>query len=86
MGKKPPRGETKGKGGTAWPLPCEGKIRRNGAGGGGRNHRLWPGRCDAYRTLIEADPEESSDFDPEGVEIDLDMPSAVSAENWVGRR
>ncbi len=37
-------------------------------------------------TLIEADPEETSDFDPEGVEIDLDMPSAVSAENWVGRR
>jgi hypothetical protein len=36
-------------------------------------------------TLIEADPEEAPDFDPEGVEIDLDMPSAVSAENWVGK-
>jgi hypothetical protein len=36
-------------------------------------------------TVVEADPEETAGFDPEGGAINLDMPSAVAAENWVGK-
>jgi hypothetical protein len=36
-------------------------------------------------TVIEADPEETSGFEPEGGTIDLDMPSAVAANNWIGK-
>ncbi len=36
-------------------------------------------------TVVEADPEETSGPDVEGTTVDLDMPSAVSAENWVGQ-
>jgi hypothetical protein len=38
--------------------------------------------------IVEADPEESESiggFDPEGQTINLDMPSAVSAEHWAGK-
>lgn len=36
-------------------------------------------------TVVEADPAEGPDFDPEGETIALDMPSTVSAENWDGK-
>ncbi len=36
-------------------------------------------------TVVEGDAEETSDFDPEGETIDLEMPSAVAVENWAGR-
>ena len=36
-------------------------------------------------TVVEGDPEAPSDFDPEGEMINLNMPSAVSGENWVGK-
>jgi len=36
-------------------------------------------------TVVEADPEAPSDFDPEGEMINLNMPLAVSGENWVGK-
>jgi hypothetical protein len=35
--------------------------------------------------LVEADPEEAPGPEVEGERINLDMPSAVSAENWVGK-
>ena len=36
-------------------------------------------------TVVEADPEAPTDFDPEGEMINLNMPLAVSGENWVGK-
>ena len=36
-------------------------------------------------TVVEADPEAPSDFDPEGEMINLNMPLDVSGENWVGK-
>lgn len=36
-------------------------------------------------TIVEADPEEAADFDPEGETVNLAMPSVVSAKNWVGK-
>ena len=36
-------------------------------------------------TVVEADPKAPSDFDPEGEMINLNMPSTVSGENWVGK-
>jgi hypothetical protein len=36
-------------------------------------------------TVIEADPEAPPHFDPEGEMINLNMPLAVSGENWVGK-
>ncbi len=36
-------------------------------------------------TVVEADPEESVGFDPEGQTNNLDVPVAHAAENWVGK-
>lgn len=36
-------------------------------------------------TVVEADSEEASNLEPSGGTINLNMPSAVSAENWVGK-
>jgi hypothetical protein len=36
-------------------------------------------------TVVEADPEAPSDFDPEGEMINLNLPLSVSGENWVGK-
>ncbi len=36
-------------------------------------------------TVVGADSEGASDLEPSGETINLDMPSAVSAENWVGK-
>lgn len=36
-------------------------------------------------TVVDAGPEETTGFDAEGATINLDMPSAVSGENWVGK-
>ena len=36
-------------------------------------------------TMVEANPEAPFDFDSEGEMINVNMPLAVSGENWVGK-